>query len=205
MPSLESLITFVTASTLLGLAPGPDNLFVLTQSALYGRKAGWLIVLGLCTGLIVHTSAVALGVAAVLAASTFAFTVLKVLGAAYLLYLAWQAFRAEPVSVAGHSASTLSGRRLYGRGILMNLTNPKVLVFFLAFLPQFAEPQQGAVAPQILLLGVLFIGVTLIVFGGIALVAGWLGEWLARSPHMQQWLNRLAGMVLAALALNLVL
>jgi threonine/homoserine/homoserine lactone efflux protein len=87
----------------------------------------------------------------------------------------------------------------------MNLTNPKVLVFFLAFLPQFADPQQGAVAPQILLLGAFFIGVTLIVFGGIALVAGWLGERLARSPRMQQWLNRLAGVVLAALALKLVL
>ena len=199
------MFTFVLASTLLGLAPGPDNLFVLTQSALYGRRAGVLIVLGLCTGLVVHTSAVALGVAALLQTHPAAFTALKILGACYLLYLAWQAFRAQVSSLNDRVSSTLTGARLYRRGIFMNLVNPKVALFFLAFLPQFVNAEQGGAALQILMLGAIFIGVTLVVFSGIGWMAGWLGERLARSPAVQQWMNRLAGLMLAGLALHLFL
>ena len=205
MPSPDSLFTFVLASTLLGLAPGPDNLFVLTQSALYGRRAGVLIVLGLCTGLVVHTSAVALGVAALLQTHPAAFTALKILGACYLLYLAVQAFRAQAASLDDGVASTLTGARLYRRGILMNLVNPKVALFFLAFLPQFVNAEQGGAAVQILMLGILFIGVTLVVFGGVAVLAGTLAQALARSARAQFYLNRVAGVVLAGLALKLVI
>lgn len=205
MPSPESLSAFVIASTLLGLAPGPDNLFVLTQSALYGRRAGVLITLGLCTGLLVHTALVALGVAAVLQTVPAAFTALKILGACYLLYLAWQAFRARAAPVDGQVSSTLTGARLYRRGILMNLSNPKVALFFLAFLPQFVDAEQGGAAAQILMLGVIFIGVTLVVFGGIAILAGTLAQALARSARAQWYLNRLAGVVLAGLALKLMI
>lgn len=206
MPSPESLAAFVLASTLLGLAPGPDNLFVLTQSALYGRRAGVLITLGLCTGLMVHTALVALGVAAVLTTLPAAFTALKIGGACYLLYLAWQAFTAQaaPVDARG-GASTLTGGRLYRRGIVMNLANPKVALFFLAFLPQFVEADQGVAAVQILILGATFIGVTLVVFGGIAMLAATLARALIRSARAQLYLHRLGGVVLAGLALNLVL
>lgn len=200
----ESLFTFLSASIALALAPGPDNIFVLSQSALYGRKEGIFVTIGLCTGLIVHTTAVALGVAAILQASAAAFTALKVAGALYLLYLAWQAFRASASSLESTAPPKLSGFQLYRRGIIMNTTNPKVTIFFLAFLPQFASPENGPVVLQILLLGLLFIMVTLVVFGGIALLAGTLGSWLNQSPKAQIYLNRMAAAVFVALAIKLV-
>lgn len=203
MIPIESLTTFIVASTLLGLAPGPDNLFVLTQSALYGRKAGILVTLGLCTGLVVHTTAVALGVAAVIQGSATAFTALKMAGALYLLYLAWQAFTASSAALQGRATPALNAFQLYRRGIVMNVTNPKVSIFFLAFLPQFAVPENGAVALQISVLGGVFILVTLAVFGGIAVLAGTVGSWLSDSPRSQRVLNRIAGTVFAGLALKL--
>ena len=200
---IEVLTTFVLASIVLGLAPGPDNLFVLTQSALHGRKAGLLVTLGLCSGLIVHTSAVALGVAAIFQTSEAAFTVLKMVGAGYLIYLAWGAFKASASKIAGQTPK-LSNMALYRRGIVMNITNPKVSIFFLAFLPQFASSQYGAIAPQIFLLGGLFILVTLVVFGSIAILAGTLGGWLKSSPSSQIYLNRIAGTIFAGLAIKLM-
>ena len=204
MIPIESLTTFIVASTLLGLAPGPDNIFVLTQSALFGRKAGILVTIGLCTGLVAHTTAVALGVAAILQASTAAFTVLKIVGALYLLYLAWQAFRASSSRLRDRTANMLTPSQLYRRGIVMNVTNPKVSIFFLAFLPQFAAPENGDVVQQIFILGATFILVTLVVFGGIAILAGTLGSWFNDSPKAQVALNRIAGTVFAGLALKLI-
>lgn len=201
---IESIFTFILASTLLSLAPGPDNIFVLTQSALYGQKSGILVTLGLCTGLIVHTTAVALGVAAIFQTSELAFTALKIAGAAYLLYLAWGAFRASASKLDGGDPALKSPMALYRRGIFMNITNPKVSIFFLAFLPQFASPEQGAMAPQIFVLGAIFILVALVVFGTIAILAGTLGGWLNRSPKTQVYLNRIAGTVFTALAFKLV-
>ncbi len=203
MISSETFITFFAASILLGMAPGPDNIFVLTQSALRGRFAGIFVTLGLCTGLIVHTAAVALGVAAIFQASTIAFTALKLIGAAYLLYLAWQAFRASASGIRMGEQSHLGSWQLYRRGIIMNITNPKVSIFFLAFLPQFADPARGALTPQIAFLGGLFIIATLLVFSSIAILAGSLGRWLTRSTKAEQIMNRIAGTVFAALALKL--
>ena len=204
MIPIESLVTFVFASALLSIAPGPDNIFVLTQSALYGRRSGLLITLGLCTGLIVHTSLVAFGIAAIFQASSVAFTTLKIIGALYLLYLAWLAFTAGTSDLESASSTQRSAIALYQRGILMNLSNPKVSIFFLAFLPQFVSLENGALAPQILILGFLFIVVALIIFGTIAMLAGTLGAWLRKSSRTQVYLNRLAGTVFVALALNLL-
>ena len=208
MPSLETLITFFGVSLLLGLTPGPDNLFVLVQSAQRGWRAGMAVVLGLCVGLVVHTAAVALGLAAVFAASAMAFTALKWCGAAYLAYLAWQALRA-PAALACEAAPTAavasgpSGRRMVARGAVMNLTNPKVLVFFLAFLPQFADPARGPVAWQLMVLGAVFILATLLVFGAIACFTGAFGALLQRSARAQTVLNRVAGLVFLGLAVRL--
>lgn len=203
MIPFETLAAFFTASVLLALAPGPDNIFVLTQSALRGRTAGLLVTLGLCTGLVVHTTAVAFGVAVIFQASALAFTALKLAGAGYLLYLAWQAFRASAEKISIGRQNELSHGRLYRRGIIMNVTNPKVSIFFLAFLPQFADPNRGPLTLQMLLLGSLFIVSTILVFGGIALLAGSLGQWLNRSPKTQVMINRLAGAVFVGLALKL--
>jgi Putative threonine efflux protein len=162
MLSPDTLLLFLTASLLLCIAPGPDNIFVLTQSMLRGVGSGLLVTLGLCTGLLVHTSAVALGVAVIFQQSLLAFTILKLCGAAYLLYLAWGAFRAGASGLGSVKAAALDKAALYRRGIVMNITNPKVSIFFLAFLPQFTNPAQGHLTLQLLELGAIFTRVYLV-------------------------------------------
>ena len=205
MLDVATLTLFASASILLALAPGPDNLFVLTQSALKGRLVGIVVTLGLCTGLIVHTSAVALGVAAVFQASALAFNLLKFAGAAYLLYLAWGAFRAGTSELSAATSRETSLWRYYLRGILMNVTNPKVSIFFLAFLPQFTDPARGSVALQVMVLGCVFMLAAWLVFGSIACFSGLFGQLLQRSARAQRWLNRIAATVFGALALRLVM
>lgn len=148
MIPLETLLTFFMASVLLALAPGPDNIFVLTQSSLYGKRSGLSVMLGLCTGLVFHSFAVALGVAVIFEQSALAFSVLKLAGAGYLLYLAWLAFRASATEIQGKGNGEIRLLKLYGRGIIMNITNPKVSIFFLAFLPQFADRSLVMLAPK---------------------------------------------------------
>ena len=204
MLTTEICLSFFGIAVLLALAPGPDNLFVLMQSAMWGPRAGMFVVLGLCTGLMGHTLAVAVGLAAVFAASPTAFTVLKLVGAAYLAYLAWGAFRTRGRISQGEKPPRQSRVELYRRGIFMNLTNPKVSLFFLAFLPQFTSPARGSVAVQTLELGLLFIVSTLLVFGSIAFFSGAFGALLQRSERAQRILNRTAGVVFLGLALKLV-
>jgi threonine/homoserine/homoserine lactone efflux protein len=205
MIPIETVTFFLAASLALAVAPGPDNLFVLTQSALHGRKAGLLVTLGLCTGLLVHTAAVSLGVAAIFQTSAFAFNLLKIAGAFYLLYLAFQAFRAGASNLDETAQTNLAWQKLYSRGIIMNITNPKVAVFFLAFLPQFADASRGAMEIQMFIFGGLFIGSTLLIFGAVAWFAGFLGEWLKGSAKAQIIMNRVAGTVFIALALRLAM
>src|SRR5210317_1529868 len=121
MLSNETFSAFFLASTLLAIAPGPDNVFVLTQSALHGKLSGLVVVFGLCTGLIVHTTAVAFGVAVIFQASALAFTALKLCGAGYLIYLAWGAWRATATKINADADAGLSRSKLYRRGIIMNV------------------------------------------------------------------------------------
>ena len=198
-----TLILFITSAILLAFSPGPDNLFVLTISIARGAAAGVVTTLGLCTGLVVHTSAVVLGVAVVIQESALAFTMLKVAGALYLLWLAWKAFRAPTESVvANRNHETF--KQLYLRGILMNIMNPKVALFFLAFLPQFVRTDAGSVAWQICVYGLLFMLSALLVFSLNSFSAGWLGSRF-RSGSSQRLLNRLSGVVFAGLAIRLLL
>lgn len=200
----EIALSFFGIAALLALSPGPDNLFVLTQSMVGGRAAGLWVVLGLCTGVIGHTLAVSAGLAAVFAASPTAFLVVKLAGVAYLLYLAWGALRAGQATLDDPPPSRQTGARLYLRGIIMNLTNPKVTIFFLAFLPQFASPERGSIGLQMLMLGILFMLATLMVFSAVAVFSGAVGERLQRSPGVQRWLNRAAGVVFIGLAIKLL-
>jgi len=199
------LLMFFTTSILLALSPGPDNLFVMTQAAQQGRKAGLLVTLGLCTGLIFHTAAVTFGLAALFQASAVAFTALKFVGAGYLLYLAWLSFRCGAITGPATTADCLNSAALYRRGIIMNITNPKVSIFFLAFLPQFADPAKGQLSAQFLLLGGVFIIATLLVFGTISILAGVFGEHFRKSAFAQKILNRAAAGIFAGLALKLAL
>lgn len=203
MIPVETLLAFFLAAVLLALAPGPDNIFVLTQSSLYGRCSGLSVMLGLCTGLVVHSFAVALGVAVIFEQSALAFSALKLAGSGYLLYLAWQAFRASATKIQEKRNGEIRLLKLYGRGIIMNITNPKVSIFFLAFLPQFADPSRGPVWLQILILGGVFIFSTILVFGGLAMLAGTIGQWVNRSGQVQKIMNRVAGTVFIGLALKL--
>ena len=205
MLTLQTVLAFFSVSLLLALAPGPDNVFVLVHSAQHGVRAGVLVVLGLCSGLLFHTAAVALGLAALLGASPLAFGALKALGAVYLLWLAWLSWRAPPGLPQGEAAEGLSARQTYVRGVVMNATNPKVAIFFFAFLPQFVDPAIGPVQWQIVQLGACFGVATLLVFGGIAALAGRFGQRLRESARAQQSLNRAAALVFGVLAVRLVL
>ena len=208
MLSPESALAFFSLAIVLALAPGPDNLFVLMISAAEGRRAGFAVVAGLMVGVMGHTLAVALGLAALFAASATAFTVLKLAGAAYLLYLAWGAGRAPAMLVAsdaGAPTHTPPWPRLMARGVVMNLTNPKVVLFFLALLPQFVQPGQGPVAGQIVWFGALFILAATLVFGAVVLAADALRTRLARSARAQRGLNRAAALVFVGLAARLAL
>ena len=199
------LLMFFTTSVLLALSPGPDNLFVMTQAAQQGRRAGLLVTLGLCTGLLVHTAAVTFGIAALFKASAAAFTILKFTGAGYLLYLAVLSMRAGTTTGAANAAVRLGSAALCRRGIIMNITNPKVSIFFLAFLPQFVDPSKGPLHLQFLLLGGIFIVATIIVFGAISILAGVFGERFRESAFVQKVLNRAAAGIFAGLALKLAL
>lgn len=201
--STETILAFLGAALILAFVPGPDNIFVLTNSAVRGRKAGFIIVLGLCTGLLVHTTAVAVGVAALFQTSQVAFNILKYAGALYLVYLAWQAFRSKAEAIDQTADKTSKSREFYLRGVIMNITNPKVSIFFLTFLPQFVNQQAGNVTLQLLVLGGLFILTTIFAFGLIAIFAAGLGAKLTRSTAAQSIMNKVAGVVFLGLALRL--
>ncbi len=204
MQPIDTLSVFFIASVLLALTPGPDNLFVLAQAVQRGRVAGLVVTFGLCTGILAQTGAVALGLAALFQTSALLFSLVKYAGAAYLLYLAWQSFRAGEAE-ENEKVKPLSVSALYRRGIIMNITNPKVSLFFLAFLPQFTDPGYGPLVPQFFILGLVFIASTLFVFGGISLLGGVINSRLGKSAGIQLMLNRMAGLIFIGLAVKLAL
>lgn len=204
MLPLDTVLTFFVTALMLALAPGPDIIFVLTQSALYGMRAGVATTLGLISGLCFHTTIVAVGVAGIFMTSPLAFTLLTVVGAAYLLYLAWLSFRAGASMAHLQESRFLGYWGLYRRGVIMNITNPKVTLFFLAFLPQFADPARGGLTAQIIVLGALFQLATLLVFGCVSLLAGRVAGRFNSSVKGQLFLNRAAGCVFTGLAVMLL-
>jgi threonine/homoserine/homoserine lactone efflux protein len=202
---LENLLALFVTALVLALVPGPDNLFVLTHSALHGRKTGWYATLGFSTGLIVHTAAVSLGVAALFQTSELAFNLLKLVGAAYLFYLAWRYIQRANSRLPLQTQPRLTHWLIYRRGIIMNLTNPKVSLFFLALLPQFILPDNGPVVLQMISFGIVFILATLLVFGAIAELAGVISPWLKRSDTAQRIMHRVAAAIFCILAMKLLL
>ena len=204
MLPLDTVLTFFVTALMLALAPGPDIIFVLTQSALYGMRAGVATTLGLISGLCFHTTIVAVGVAGIFMTSPLAFTLLTIVGAAYLLYLAWLSFRAGANMAHLQESRFLGYWGLYRRGVIMNITNPKVTLFFLAFLPQFADPARGGLTAQIIALGALFQLATLLVFGCVSLLAGRVAGRFNSSVKGQLFLNRAADCVFTGLAVMLL-
>ncbi len=200
--STETIIAFVIASVVLSLVPGPDNIFVMTHSALKGWRIGFYTTLGLCTGLIGHTVLVAIGVSVIFQTSAVAFNGLKIIGACYLLYLAWLSVQNKELNLGGdYNDST--NRSYYLTGVIMNLTNPKVALFFLVFLPQFVNTDNENITLQIFSLGLLFIVSALCVFTSIAYLASLLEDILKKSKTVNKNLNILAALIYVALAFNL--
>ena len=196
LPELDVLIPFLAASISLTLLPGPDNLFVLSLSAMHGARIGIPTALGMACGNFVHTTAVALGLSAVLMHSATAFTVIKVLGVGYLLYLAWLSWR-HPLHISAQEGQSESIQKstlqLFRRGLLMNILNPKVVLFFLAFFPQFVDQSSSHKGIQVFFLGTLFVVQAAILFSTIALAAG----------QIQPLLQRLSPRILAGLTSGL--
>lgn len=200
---IETLAAFVVASALLTISPGPDNIFVLTQSMLFGKRTGIFITLGLCTGLVFHTSVVAFGVASLIQTTPWAFTALKIFGAMYLFYLAWQVIKSDAQELTGEG-EVLTDKALYLRGIVMNISNPKVSLFFLAFLPQFTHLEAEPMAAQIVLLGIVFVVISLLIFSMIAIAAAQIGKALTKHPGLQQALKNITALIFVLLAVNLL-
>lgn len=203
--TLPQVASFLVAALLIALAPGPDNLLVLSLGMSRGPRAGVAFGLGCALGCLNHTLLAALGVSALIAASPLAFTALRIAGGVYLVWLGVQAIRharaldAPPAKTGGEGAG-----RLFVKGLVANAVNPKVILFFLAFLPQFVETARGRVAWQIAALGALFTLVAALVFAAIGHFAGGLGERLARRPRIGTWLDRAAGGIFVALGLRLL-
>lgn len=206
MPSPDTLIAFLGIALIITFAPGPDNLMVLGQSLARGRMAGFGIAVGCALGCFTHVLWATLGVSAVLAASPMAFTALKLAGAAYLAWLGIQAIRSGgKLAVSTQSAPARPWRKDVGRGFVANAINPKVGLFFLAFMPQFVHAEAGSATMQMLVLGLVFMLQTVVVFGAVAYMAGGIGRLLKRRPGVAPWLDRIAGVIFIGLALRLAL
>ncbi|HQR06815.1 MAG TPA: LysE family translocator [Gemmatales bacterium] len=204
MTGIHDYWAFLLASFLLWITPGPDTMYILARSIAQGRWAGVLSGLAIGSGTIVHTLFAAFGLSAVLAASAWAFTCIKIVGACYLIYLGLQALLKPIKRLESGHVETMSGWRIYRQGFLTNLLNPKVAVFFLAFLPQFVDPGAGMGALPFLILGASFVvGGTLYCII-IATFAAWASQAIRRNPTTIGWLVRVAGCVYIGLGLNLL-
>jgi threonine/homoserine/homoserine lactone efflux protein len=200
------LLAFLAAAVAVTAAPGPDNLMVLSIGVSRGRRHGVAFGVGAALGCLSHTTLAALGVSALIAASPLAFGALRVSGGLYLVWLGLQALRSAGAALGPSAAGATTGtvRRDFLKGLLANAINPKVILFFLAFLPQFVDPSRGGVAWQTAELGVVFTAQAAVLFGALGWSAGHVGAWLQRSPRAGVWLDRLAGATFLALGVRLV-
>jgi threonine/homoserine/homoserine lactone efflux protein len=196
---------FITISWALIIAPGPDMLYVITRGMTHGRRAGILSAIGVICGILVHTTAAALGLTLIFQTSAFAFLAVKYLGAIYLIYLGLKAWRDKSSFSLQTSLSTVSSHQLFWQGVLSNVLNPKIAIFFLAFLPQFVDKESGQVTLQLILLGLTFACFGLCFLVAVGYSSGAIGSWLTRRPHYSPLLQRLAGGVLIGLGVRLAL
>ncbi|WP_074672682.1 LysE family translocator [Maribacter dokdonensis] len=201
----EILMAFSVATFFLALSPGPDNIFVLIQSISNGKKFGLAVVAGLMTGCLVHTTLLAFGVSAIIKNSTTLFTIIKFFGAAYLVYLAFMVYKGgDVISIAGEEKKK-SKLSLFKQGFIMNVLNPKVTIFFLAFFPGFLFSDSLNNVIQFYTLGVLFILVSSFVFGAIAILAGQISSFLTNNKRTGFVLKWIQIIVFMGIAIYLVL
>jgi len=205
MPDAHSLLLFAGAGLLLNLTPGPDLLYILGRSMSQGRSAGVLSALGIGAGCLVHVLLAALGLSALLLALPHAYDLVRWAGAAYLVVLGVKALRSDQGALELKGFSPVTPRRIFVQGALTNILNPKVALFFLAFLPQFADPSRGPLAPQLLLLGAIFTVNGTLVCVGFALFASSVGAWLRGRYGVARVLERITGGLFVALGLRLAI
>lgn len=205
MGSLEQFLVFLAAAVLLNVSPGADHVFILTRTIAQGRLAGFLSSWGVCSGAMIHVLAAAFGISAILAASATAFTIVKLAGAAYLIWLGLRALRGQGLAIptSAEGLKQASPWTTYRQGLIVDLLNPKVAVFFMAFLPQFVDPALGRAGLQMVALGAVVIAValaweTFLIFG-----AGALSHRLRAQPRIARWINRICGATFIGLGLRL--
>ncbi|WP_119458908.1 LysE family translocator [Rhodospirillaceae bacterium SYSU D60014] len=200
-----ALLVFLMATTAICITPGPDMLYILANGLTKGPAAGFTAACGMALGMVCHTAAVALGLSALLATVPLAFEIVRYVGAAYLLWLAVKSFREPAIQVGAVETAAAPLRRIFWQALATNLLNPKIALFYLAFLPQFASPANGSVAGQLLMLGVLFVIVGLLVDSVIGVLSGRVGLTLLRNRQVAAALKWLPGVVFIGLAARLVL
>jgi threonine/homoserine/homoserine lactone efflux protein len=202
--SLAHWMTFLTAAVLLNLSPGPDMAFILAQTAKRGVQSGFSAMFGIWAGAFIHVIFAALGLSAILATSALAFSAVKWIGAAYLIWLGIQAFRSKGATVSGKSqAAPKSLMKIFKQGVLVSVLNPKVAIFFLAFLPQFVEAGAGPVSAQLFLHGFLIIVVAAFVEPPLILVGGKLTGFFTNNIRVSRWMDRGLGALFVWLGIKL--
>lgn len=174
----ENILSFSLATIVLALSPGPDNIYVLSQSLTNGVKSGLATTSGLITGCILHTTLLAFGLSAIITASPKIFYGIKIFGAVYLLFLAFKVYKSDSKIPLGSNVTKKSHKKLFKQGVIMNILNPKVMIFFLAFFPGFLWDKEGDTVFQFYVLGIVFMVVSFIVFGLIAVLAGKISNYL---------------------------
>jgi threonine/homoserine/homoserine lactone efflux protein len=202
--TVSTLLCFLGASAALTLAPGPDSIFIISQGIARGRRPAIVTALGMCSGISIHTTAAAFGISAIFATSALAFTLVKSAGALYLLYLAWQTLR-EHGGIRLATVAPLSDGQLFKRGFIMNVTNPKVAMFFLAFLPQFVSAAGNHLPLQMLLLGSLFMVQAIVIFTVIGYCSGSIGHFVLARPRVARAFDWLTAGLFTALGIRLAL
>jgi threonine/homoserine/homoserine lactone efflux protein len=204
--NIDTLISFVVATSALAVSPGPDNIFVLAQSIVNGKKYGLATVLGLMTGCIIHTSLVAFGVSAIIKENETIFLIIKIFGATYLLYLAWQVFKSDAkIMISTDNVIKKSPLQLFKTGFLMNVLNPKVTIFFLAFFPEFLFSDTLSTVVQFYVLGGLFILTSSIIFSSIAILGGRISDYLKQHEKTGVYLKWMQIVVFIAIAILILI
>ena len=198
-----SCVLFLTASLVVIVAPGPDNMLVLTRGVAQGRGAALVSAAGASLGLVVHSVFAAVGLSALLAQSALAFLVVKYVGAAYLIYLGVRALLDREGFAPTRGEAPMGLGKVFTQAVASNVLNPKIAVFFLAYLPQFADPATGGTAIQLLAFGMTFALLTLAIFSALAVFSGTVGSWLRSRPKLAGGLGWLTGAVLISLGLRL--
>lgn len=204
MLGTQNLLAFLLASFLLWITPGTDTMYILTRSVSQGRRAGILSAMGVSSGILIHTVFAAFGLSAILATSAWAFATIKFAGAAYLIYLGFQAWLKKTPLFSSAEASDMSRWQTYRQGIISNVLNPKVAIFFLSFLPQFVDPNTNFGALSFLVLGLLFVTGGTIWCLLVATFAASATQAIRQNKEFSVWLEHFTGIVYIALGLNLI-